>query len=92
MRAGDQSTKGEWLHQSLLQKLPGNHDYSRFKDANASPDKHIVASLLALDVYGIDQGSFWDLEDSIDELKLRANLAAYPAMMEEFESRRQASN
>lgn len=78
--ADGEALRGEWLHKSLLKKLPADHDYrSRFHHDNfrCEPDNDIIASLLVLGVEGIDEGSFWDLEDAQDELKLRANDAAF---------------
>lgn len=80
LRAEGQALRGEWLHKSLLKKLPADHDYrSRFHhdQVRCAPENDIVASLLALGVEGIDEGSFWDLEDAQDELKLQANEAAF---------------
>ena len=62
-RTSAENSKGEWLHISLLGKLPKDHDYSCFRDANTVPDKNIVSSLLMLGTDGIDKGSFWELED-----------------------------
>lgn len=75
-----ETTRGTWLHKSLLKKVPADHDYrSRFHhgQVRCTPENDIVASLLALGVAGIDEGSFWDLEDARDELKLQANDALF---------------
>ncbi|KUI73390.1 hypothetical protein VM1G_09019 [Cytospora mali] len=71
-----QNVIGKWLHESLLKKLPADHDCSRFEFGICEPDKYIVATLLELHADGIDEGSFWELEDHIDGQKLKANSVA----------------
>lgn len=62
---------GSWLHKSLLKKLPEDHNYSRFEGSRQGPpDSEIVATLLELQVPGIDEGSFWVLEDTRDRCVL----------------------
>ncbi|KUI56158.1 hypothetical protein VP1G_03453 [Cytospora mali] len=89
-RQTKQNIIGKWLHESLLKKLPADHDYSRFEFAICEPDKYIVATLLALHADGIDEGSFWELEDYIDGQKLKANSVAshfyYPSWVQNSRS------
>lgn len=90
LRTVAETLRGEWLHKSLLKKLPADHDYlSRFHHPNVTckPDNAIVSSLMALGVQGIDEASFWELEDARDELKLQANFKA-AAALDQIASRR----
>jgi hypothetical protein len=69
-------TKGHWLHKSLLKHLPVDHDHTKFTSSGKywkTPEMEICASLLALHVAGIDEGSFYELQDAVDEIKIRIN-------------------